>query len=50
MKLESFLSVKGQKRVMHDLEDKYRKRREQQRQELEKQLFVYREILQNINV
>lgn len=50
MKLEEFLSVKGQKRIMHDLEEKYRQRREQQRQELEKQLATYREILENITV
>ncbi|GJQ76414.1 hypothetical protein Trydic_g2129 [Trypoxylus dichotomus] len=48
IKLETFLSIKGQKRIMHDLEEKYRKRREQQRQELEKQLASYREILQCI--
>ncbi|KAI4467547.1 hypothetical protein MML48_2g00018177 [Holotrichia oblita] len=48
MKLETFLSIKGQKRIMHDLEEKYRKRREQQRQELEKQLAAYRDILQNV--
>lgn len=50
MKLETFLSIKGQKRIMHDLEEKYRKRRDQQRQELERQLAVYREILQNVTV
>ncbi|XP_022909909.2 coiled-coil domain-containing protein 63-like [Onthophagus taurus] len=48
VKLETFLSIKGQKRVMRDLAAKERRKRELQREELEKELAAYKEMLANI--
>lgn len=49
-KLEQFLAVKGQKRVMRDLEEKERRKREQKRENMQKQLEGYKEMLAQIMV
>ncbi|KAF2904861.1 hypothetical protein ILUMI_01332 [Ignelater luminosus] len=47
-KLEEFLAVKGQKRLMKDLEEKEQRKREQRRENMQKQLNEYKEMLAHI--
>ncbi|XP_015836480.1 outer dynein arm-docking complex subunit 1 [Tribolium castaneum] len=46
--LREFLTIKGQKRVMKDLEEKEMKKKEQERENLQKQIKIYQETLDKI--
>lgn len=48
--LREFLIVKGQKRILKDLEEKERQKRELQGQSLEDQLNVYKKTMEKIQV
>lgn len=48
--LREFLSVKGQKRILKDLEEKERKKRESDEQNLENQLQMYETTMEKIQV
>ncbi|XP_066149078.1 outer dynein arm-docking complex subunit 1 [Euwallacea fornicatus] len=48
MNLREFLCLKGQKRVLRDLEEKERLKQESQQQELERQLEIYENTLKKI--
>lgn len=50
LELREFLCVKGQKRVLKDLEEKEKMKRELQKLELETQLEVYENTLKKIQV
>lgn len=47
-KLREFLTIKGQKRVMRDLEEKEMRKKEQEKEELEKQIKIFQETLDKI--
>lgn len=46
--LREFLTIKGQRRVMKDLEEKEMKKKEQEKENLEKQIKMYQETLEKI--
>ncbi|KAG5876655.1 hypothetical protein JTB14_029387 [Gonioctena quinquepunctata] len=48
--LREFLSVKGQKRILRDLEEKEKKKRECEIQSLENQLMVYEKTMEQIQL
>lgn len=48
--LREFLCVKGQKRVLRDLEEKEKRRKECEEENLENQLHIYQTILDKIKV
>ncbi|XP_018326618.1 coiled-coil domain-containing protein 63 [Agrilus planipennis] len=47
-KLKEFLTIKGQRRVMRDLENKEDRKKEQENEDREKQFELYNEILEKI--
>lgn len=48
--LYDFLGVKGQKRILRDLEEKEMRKREMQKEELDRQMMKYQEMLKEIQV
>lgn len=48
--LREFLIVKGQKRILKDLQEKEKQKRELEAQSLENQLAVYEKTMQKIQV
>lgn len=50
IKLQEFLGVKGQRRIMSDLEQREARKRELMKQTMEQQLQKYRETLAQIQV
>lgn len=49
-KLHEFLGIKGQKRIMRDLELKEARKRQMEVENMEKQLQMYNDTLQKIQV
>ncbi|XP_068902453.1 outer dynein arm-docking complex subunit 1-like isoform X2 [Tenebrio molitor] len=47
-KLREFLTIKGQRRVMRDLEEKEMKKKQQEKEDLERQVKMYQETLDKI--